>query len=314
MRKKVALGLIMSLSLTSLCGCSAAENFVNQVEKDKEWAEENNAFTDGQNPYASSDKDSSAEDKSTKTDSVNKPDSDSKYSIGDIVSMTSENSDSMDISLTDWGTIWDEFKERNIIYITYSIENTGDTIFTVGNGFFNVYVDDYSVEQDYAQEDVIVSTDLSAGRKATGKIYLDIDSETVGSIEVECGDSVFVIKEPGNVEIADSAPEDNVYVHDEGITDMDIAGHYEGALGSDLSISIYSDPEGDAIGSIDMVDSYGTTYQCELIKIEDGYYQLDLSDEELYLSPYYEEDTIMLDFLSADREIEFFTMTEHYES
>lgn len=116
-----------------------------------------------------------------------------KYYIGETVTFAMENGGMIDVTLTDWGSTYDML-EGELLYVDYTVENVGDEMLCVGDGLFNIYVDNYSVGR-ISGDNSVFGEDISSGRKISGTIYAECDVESASVIEVECGDTVFVIKD-----------------------------------------------------------------------------------------------------------------------
>ena len=125
---------------------------------------------------------------------------DRRYHIGDAVEFMADNGDRISVTLTDWGPFYDDALEKTVLYVSYFIENTGQEKVMVGPGLFDVYADDYDVGSIYVLKgENGENSSLSAGRKTTGRFYADINPDTAGVIEAECGGSVFVLKDESMV-------------------------------------------------------------------------------------------------------------------
>ena len=153
--------------------------------------EENYAIEDGNLVYDTDDNTETGDEAENQNESeVTKK----KHQIGETVEFTVDNGGEISVTITEWGTAQNLSYER-IMYFSCEIENTGTEPVTVGNPMFSIYADDYSVQKDLSDERIMQTTELAAGRKMQGKIFGAVDPDTVSSLEVECGGSVFVLKD-----------------------------------------------------------------------------------------------------------------------
>ena len=110
------------------------------------------------------------------------------YWIGDTINM----SDGIAVKVTRWDrdNYWDD-AGNGYTTIDYEIKNNSDAAVEITNGSFNVYVDDYKVEQRAVEDgNVLNGIVLNAGKKASGTIYVlcdDINFNTAHKIEVVYG-------------------------------------------------------------------------------------------------------------------------------
>lgn len=127
-----------------------------------------------------------------------------RYNIGDTVTYQVGDFGEIKVTLTEWGSKYDEI-EGILLYADYTIENTGTEKVSVGGDMFEVYADDYHVEQDYLQDDTILIVDLPSGRKVNGTFYAYVNPDNAETIEVECYDSIFILKD-GNSDVPETMP------------------------------------------------------------------------------------------------------------
>lgn len=110
------------------------------------------------------------------------------YWAGDTITM----SDGTAVKITHWDreNFWDD-AGNSYATIDYEIKNNSNAAIEVTNGSFNVYVDDYKVEQRAVEDgNVLDGIVLNAGKKASGTIYLlcdDINLDTATKLEVVYG-------------------------------------------------------------------------------------------------------------------------------
>ena len=261
--------------------------------------------------------------------------SDTRHHIGETVAFQTDNGGEINVTLTEWGPLKD-YLGSPIIYIKYTIENTGTETVAVGNGLFDIYADDYSaktgitVSDENKVGDEIFARDLSAGRKLDGVVYADVNADSVGVIEVECGGSVFVLKDK-MAEDASAVGMDKDSLNDVNIPpDMEIfsqpidASELSGSYGgindgqSTLSLSIYSSPEeGEAgIGNAEIYVGGGQySYYGQVAEVTENVYKVatDTGDEVL-LNASIAANGIVLELDVNGSLIEEYLMMEHYES
>lgn len=123
----------------------------------------------------------------------------SRFQVGETVEFKTVDESTLLITIKDWGKCKD-MTGKVVMFMDYIIENNGDKAEVVGEEFFTAYADGYHVGSAYAVEEAntVFATELSKGRKADGTMYLDINPDEAKVIEVECADSVFVIKDIDN--------------------------------------------------------------------------------------------------------------------
>lgn len=283
MKKKLVV-LIMAASMAMLAGCGsdlsqAVEDGKKNLEDQMEYAKENKTIKNGQTGLL----DDSSNDSDTGSSQQDK-----KYQIGDTVKMETKNGAKISLTLTDWGSEYDSFLEKTSLYVGYEIENIGDIPFTVTDGIFTIYADDYSIGSTLG-DDTVAAQEISAGRKVSGRTYGNIDPNTVNALEVEVGGiCIYVLKG----ETAASG-ENNEF-------DTEISGNYIGTGNPDctdeLNVYIYSDPESDEIGNINLLlygDQYNggrMAYEVEIYKFsENVYYGRTTAGDEIKLEISYNE-------------------------
>jgi hypothetical protein len=125
--------------------------------------------------------------------------SDSRYQVGETVTLKSSDGGKFVVTITDWGTT-EDYSGNTVLYIKYKIANVGEETVSVGNTLFDVYADNYYIDNTVVPDANSVGDsaygDLTAGRKIEGVLYSDINPEDASVIEVECGQAaVFVLKD-----------------------------------------------------------------------------------------------------------------------
>lgn len=93
--------------------------------------------------------------------------------------------------------------------------------------------------------------------------------------------------------------------------DGNISGHYTSWGGREMSISIFSEYDGDEIGNV-FIDNDDEPYP--LIQLSDGSYKIDDKDYPQFLIPYISEDGVTLEWNSEYRNIDYLEMDEEYIS
>ena len=97
---------------------------------------------------------------------------DESYRIGDSVKFTkNDGSGEITVTIEDWG-----YKYDSGIYITYEIENTGNTEMEVDESIFDVYADDYGLSL-LDGENSLYYKNLAPGRKARGTLYVESEHQ-----------------------------------------------------------------------------------------------------------------------------------------
>lgn len=114
---------------------------------------------------------------------------DERYRIGDSVKFTkNDGSGEITVTVEDWG-----YKSDSGIYITYEIENTGNTEMEVDESIFDVYADDYGLSL-LDGENSLYYKNLAPGRKARGTLYVESEYyQQYKTIEVDCSGYVYLI-------------------------------------------------------------------------------------------------------------------------
>lgn len=203
--------------------------------------------------------------------------SDNIKQVGEPAYLSNDDGGEMTLIITKWGTDRAMLTFDKLLCIEYEMENTGETDITIGNSLFDIYADDYKVEQSYFEDEANMITTVAPGRKVSGKIYGVVDADNVSNIELQIGDITIAIKgnkvtqegfnnqllKPDEVNFA-SASEELI----EGIS-----GRYTDSLDSSntIDINMYSVPEGNVVGTASVADG---TYEGELIEIKTNVYQL----------------------------------------
>ncbi len=128
-------------------------------------------------------------------------DSDGKKQIGESVIMNGKSKSTgmsfkANITITDFGTHWDNIYEQNYFYVSYRIKNIGENTMDVSSTMFDIYVDNKAVpyERLTGENDFVQVVSLAAGREAEGKIFADINPENAQEIDIQLGDTIFKIK------------------------------------------------------------------------------------------------------------------------
>lgn len=122
------------------------------------------------------------------------------FHIGDTISFTQDGSKEFELTFTDCGT-WLDLNYSNIYYsetytyVEYIVQNTGDESIYFNDSDIKCYADGYAVNAAYVYDgDYNDNITLSPGRKASAKIYFDVNVDNVDSLEVEFADAICIIK------------------------------------------------------------------------------------------------------------------------
>lgn len=121
------------------------------------------------------------------------------YQLGDSVEFLTGNDGKFEVTLTEWGSYYDSLTDTTLLYVQYEIVNTGTVTLSLGNGWFDIYADNYAVSQELLLPDVVVNEDISPGRNLRGKLYGEVNPFLVQKIEVEIGDATFLINDKSGV-------------------------------------------------------------------------------------------------------------------
>jgi hypothetical protein len=270
--KKIISTIMCVVLVTALSGCEFVDTAVEEAKKDSEWTKENNAFTDG----AGAGNDS--------TESVS-----NKREVGETASFTVEDG-SMDVTVTDWGSVWSDYHEQNIVYFNAEFNNTGTTAISITPGLFSVYADDYAVELAYTESDVLQTTSLDAGRKAKGKIYAVADADNVGTIEVQLANTVWTLKDGASAGTVDVDLPLDLMADDNQIDNL--SGAYSSLFSaSTMDFSLESSSVGYAdIYLADDLDSpyANNSYSGEISEVQNNVYVLQSGEDTVIISFYSE--------------------------
>lgn len=328
--KRIALLLTCIFALSSLNACSFVDSVVDDMKKDYKFTKENNALTDGNKgidiPFLES---KESEDEN----SIN------ELKTGDTASFTVEEDGTMDVTITEWGTYWDDLKEENIIYFDVEFNNTGSTEIAVGPSLFSVYADDYSTELTYTELDMLQTTSVHGGRKAQGRVYADVNADSVSKLEVQLAETVWVLKdnknsdnteseeevsgkampentEPEN-ETSDTGIPENLIYGEEDIGN--IAGMYwDYTATSNIELSMYSSPEENAVGNVKVYYSGTPTYTGEIEQVATNVYHLGLDGADIYFGFYTEtqgdEKAMKMHMVINGSEEDWYSRTQEFVS
>lgn len=234
--KKIIMIFISASFIMSLCGCGFIDEAVDDMKKDREWAIENNAFTDGNGSgKKSSDENDSSSDNQI-VDQPQKSDDSDELKVGETTTFTVDQGDKegeIELTILNWGSIWSDNYEQNIIWFDTEFNNVGENPVSISAALFAVYADDYSVDLSYLESDGLQTTSLDSGRKAKGRVYAVVDSNSVNSIEVQVSSAVWVLQridtsEPNSVE-TDSTTENEVATEETSTSYGDFSGEYTGS-------------------------------------------------------------------------------------
>lgn len=238
-----------------------------------------------------------------------------RYVVGDTVSLRNydetKNEETANVTITDCGIIYDEFYGE-LVYAHYEIQNTSDGYITVGNGMFNVYADNYMLEQFVLKDDVIYNVELSGGRQLSGTIYVELNPENVSTIEIECGDVIWVLKEPTPIVEVEMIPESMIR-DAEAIPYEDMAGEYVGITGLYAAFSMYSAIEDEYVGNVEM--QLTDRLKGKLVHVDTNVYQIITSDGSvILLGVYRDNENIGMDMYVDGQQFDYLIMTSPFIS
>lgn len=221
---------------------------------------------------------------------------------------------SIDVTITEWGTVVDD-SQGELVYIHYEIKNVSDITCTIGNDMFDVYVDNYMVEQVLPTyiDTYIINASLSPDRQAEGDIFLKIDPDAVSNIEVECGPAVWIIKEPTEIITSSDIPE-GIIRNEQPMDSFYLAGRYETTSGDVAELNMYTSFETEVVGKASITIN-GATMSGELIPIDTNVYQILSSDGTVsLLGVSSDESQPCLDLYIDGNHIEYYNLVEQYIS
>lgn len=202
--------------------------------------------------------------------------------VGEPIPLSDGDGGKMTLTITEWGAQSDNlsfgtFSFNRVLYVAYEVENTGNKEMTVSNGLFDIYADDYAVEQTYG-DDYSMLTDIAPGRKVSAKLYGDVDPDSAKNIEIQLNNVLIALKgdnvtqEGINNQLLTSDEVNYVSAAAEQLSE--ISGLYRNTNKSSevINVSMYSSPEENVVGTAQI--SYGSGYEGELIEIKTNVYQL----------------------------------------
>lgn len=319
MRRKLIRSFMMLFLVCSISGCSneTVEEWADQtMENVVENAESQGIHIDVPSNTGTESSDVDKEEVADNTAGKN------KYAVGETVNMMADNSAEISITLTEWGKHYDSTTNEEFLYVSYAVENIGNEDITVGDGMFDVYADDYSVNQGYplnVDSTDNLSVDLSAGRKMDSRFYAEINPDTVTNLEVECGDVIWVLKEAASKVTSEDIPVDSNTDIEKGdssdltanVSIYDSAGMYV-ADGQTMSVSVYSEEtEDDSVGNMVWTHTATeTTIEVILYKESDNIATFTLSGID-YKVEFFADGAVWYD---VNNNMTQFEKTESYQS
>lgn len=118
---------------------------------------------------------------------------DGRYQVGQTIEFT--NGDKLDELLTIISCNTYIVQNNVYIQINYELENLLDFETLTVDLKFKLYADGYMAEIYPFGDNINNSTTLGGGRKLNASIYYEIDPSKVSCVELECGDSIIVLKD-----------------------------------------------------------------------------------------------------------------------
>lgn len=290
--KRIALLLTCVFTISSLSACGFVDGVVEETKKDIEFTKENDALTDGNSGVELPTFDNQKSDEATAR---------SELKIGETASFSVEEDGSMDVTVTDWGTSKNELTGKDTIYFAVEFKNTGSSAVGIAPAIFSVYADDYSVELSYSADDVLQATSLDGGRKASGRVYAEVNADSVEKLEVQLANTVWVLKGAESTEsgasegenTADTGVTSNTDIPEVVLSDKEDLGNIAGmywnfADDSNIEINLYSSPEGSVVGNATVYYSESPAYTGEIEKVATNIYHLSLDGADIYFGFYTE--------------------------
>ena len=322
---KMILSMILAVCVCGMAACGTT-------------TEENYKIEDGNLVY---DTDTSTETTDTTETADETKVSDKRHQIGETVEFNVDGGGEVAVTITDWGTS-QSATGTPYIFANVIMENIGDTTVTASHSLFDIYADDIRLTHIITEKGLLSTGEISPGRKAVGAVYGEGDGTTANVIEVECGGSVFVLKDGNEVTDEDSrnvvsADEDtsgsvslpsDIKVDSEKIDYAALSGNYGGMQGmSSIDIGMYSSPEGASVGNADVYVQGGEySYAGEISEVATNVYKvantegkevlLAVSTEIAEYDPGEDQDsgTLWIQLYVDGELIEEYMMLEHYES
>ena len=322
MRKKILI-VLTGVMLLGATGCGVAEDLAEGAKEQLEWTEENGALTNGRSSdeqLAETVEDLTGIDISDSL-SDNSTTSTTGFGIGETVSLTFTSNGaecSVDITVTECKPVFNDFKDVTAIF--YTLNNTGNSRFSLGNSDFVCYADNKYIDQTFWGEYGIDSrAELMPGTIYEGCFIADVDANTVSTIDLYLDSFVFHVWNNGasTVYVDDSSAVGSTSDVVDGAT---YAGFYSDSNGKTCDVSFYSSPEGSSVGTI-FVSIEGNLYSGEMeYDTTNGCYKCmtENGDEiTIYFEEYEGTPSVSLCIVRADGVIfgtDYIPMTEHYES
>ena len=320
--RKVILLMTVVISVCEMTACGTT-------------TEENYAIEDGNLVY---DTEESTETEDTSETEV----TETRHQIGETVEFNVDGGGEVAVTITDWGTSQSSMGTP-MVFFNVTMENTGDTTVTASHSLFDIYVDDVRLTHNITESGLLSTGEISPGRKAVGTVYGEGDGTTAETIEVECGGSVFVLKDGSEISDGEnrnvvSVDEDtsgsvnlpsDMKVDYEKIEYASLSGNYGGMQGmSSIDLNMYSSPEENSVGNADVYVQGGEySYSGEIAEVATNVYKVANTDgQEVLLAISTEiaeydpgedpnsEGTLWIQLYVDGQLIEEYMMLEHYES
>lgn len=117
------------------------------------------------------------------------------YDINQIISFDQESGGSFDFVFTQFGKMQEA--GTTYTYFDYEVENTGNSSIFFSEADIYCYADSYNVSCGYpfnGGDGSVGTFELSANRKATGRVFFKTDIDAVQTLELEYYDATWLIK------------------------------------------------------------------------------------------------------------------------
>lgn len=145
------------------------------------------------------------------------------YQVGEPMTFNMKNGGMARVTITGWEKKYEKpmtydalsvLSAKPYLIVNYEVENVGDETICVNDSDFDIYADNYAVEQSYWEGDSLFGADLAPGRKESGLLCGDVDSDNVSNIEIQIANVVVVLKDESVTQ--DEEDDADAYEDEEG--------------------------------------------------------------------------------------------------